>query len=134
MFVDASALVSILLEEEDVLDFATVLNRSRSSVVTPFVVMETGLAVTGKRPIKADRAYAEIEATLSHFGIRTIALTSDMILAALQAYERYGKGRSHSAKLNMGDCLSYGAARVLGVPLLYKGEDFAKTDIRSALA
>jgi ribonuclease VapC len=70
---------------------------------------------------------------LSHFQIGCAELTSPMILAALQAYERFGKGRNHPARLNMGDCLSYGAARVLGLPLLYKGDDFSKTDIASAL-
>jgi ribonuclease VapC len=70
---------------------------------------------------------------LRQFDIQTVDLTPQMILTALQAYERYGKGRQHPARLNMGDCLSYAAARTLGLPLLYKGEDFARTDIASAI-
>jgi ribonuclease VapC len=125
MFVDASALAAILLEEKDFPIFANRLDASDASCITPFVMME----LEGG----AEAAKADIQRLLRQFRINTVELTSEMILAALQAYERYGKGRSHPAKLNMGDCLSYGAARVLGVPLLYKGEDFAKTDVRSAL-
>ncbi len=56
-----------------------------------------------------------------------------MIRIAQEAFLRYGKGR-HPAKLNFGDCMSYALAKALDVPLLYKGEDFAATDIESALA
>jgi ribonuclease VapC len=133
MFVDASALAAILLEEKDFPIFANRLDASDASCITPFVMMETGLAMMRELEGGAEAAKADIQRLLRQFRINTVELTSEMILAALQAYERYGKGRSHPAKLNMGDCLSYGAARVLGVPLLYKGEDFAKTDVRSAL-
>jgi ribonuclease VapC len=134
MFVDASALAAILLEENDFAIFADRLDTSETSYITPFVMMETGLAMMRELPSGAEAAETDIQRILRQFRIETVKLTSEMVVTALQAYERYGKGRSHPAKLNMGDCLSYGAARVLGVPLLYKGEDFAKTDIRSALA
>jgi ribonuclease VapC len=134
MFIDASALTALALEESDQLVYADALDRSTSSVVTAFVLMETGLALMRGRGLKADDAHDQIGQGLKQFRVETVELTAQMILAALQAYERYGKGRSHPAKLNMGDCLSYGAARVLGVPLLYKGDDFAKTDIWSALS
>jgi ribonuclease VapC len=132
MFVDASALVSILLEENDFAIFAAQLERSDQSHVTPFVTMEVGLALLRETPSDAALAYADIEQMLNHFRIRSTELTADMVLVALQAYERYGKGRGHPARLNMGDCMSYGAAKVLGLPLLYKGGDFSKTDIPAA--
>jgi ribonuclease VapC len=133
MFVDASALVAIVIEEPNFASYAEALQRSLTSVVTPFVLMEAGLAVMRGRGLMAADAHGEIGTTLDYFRIGTVELTFTMILAALNAYERYGKGR-HPARLNMGDCLSYGAARTLGVPLLYKGDDFARTDIASALA
>ena len=52
---------------------------------------------------------------------------------AADAFERFGRGRSHPARLNFGDCLSYAAAKSLDAPLLYKGGDFASTDVASAL-
>lgn len=133
MFVDASALVSILLEEEDFPIFAACLEKSTGSQITPFVMMEAGLALLREKPVSSEDAYTDIDDVLRIFKIQKADLTPEMILAAIKAYERYGKGR-HPARLNMGDCLSYGAARVLGVPMLYKGDDFAKTDIPSALA
>ncbi len=133
MFVDASALTAIELEEPDNLIFADVLDRAEQSLITSFVMMETGLALMRGKGITAQQAHHLITESISHFRIETVELTPAMIMTALQAYERYGKGRKHPAKLNMGDCLSYAAARTLGVPLLFKGEDFARTDIRSAL-
>jgi ribonuclease VapC len=133
MFVDASALVAILLEEPDYPLFAAALERSNRSVVTHFVLMETGLAALRENKHGADFVHAGVHALLRQFDIQTVDMTSAMILTALQAYARYGKGREHPARLNMGDCLSYGAARTLNVPLLYKGEDFARTDIAPAL-
>jgi ribonuclease VapC len=133
VFVDASALAAMELEESDFAIYAAALDQSGNGVITEFVVMEVGLALTNRRGVAANEAYRQINATLQHLRIETVALTSDMTLASLQAFERYGKGR-HPARLNMGDCLSYGAARVLGLPLLYKGDDFARTDIPSALA
>ena len=56
-----------------------------------------------------------------------IPITDEIGRAALDAFDRYGKGRGHPAQLNMGDCFAYGAAMTLGVPLLFKGDDFAKT-------
>jgi ribonuclease VapC len=66
--------------------------------------------------------------------IRVADFTPAMADAAVDAFRRYGKGRGHLAKLNFGDCMSYAVAKVHGVPLLYKGNDFAQTDIASALS
>lgn len=133
MFVDASALVAILVKEPDFPRYAAALKDSQRSFVTEFVILETGLALVGGRGLRAEETHGMIERLLQHFRVETVALTPDITLTALKAFERYGKGRSHPAKLNMGDCLSYGAARVLDMPLLFKGDDFARTDVRSAL-
>ena len=77
------------------------------------------------------RALAEelVSDVLAAAKIEVIPITEEIGRAALDAFERYGKGRGHPAQLNMGDCFAYGAARVLGVPLLYKGDDFASTEL-----
>jgi len=133
MFADASALVAILIEEPDFPLYAEALRQSFGTMVTEFVTMETGLVLMRARGLRAEETFDKIERLYKHFAIERIPLTSAMILTALKASERYGKGRGHPAQLNMGDCLSYGAARTLGLPLLYKGNDFARTDIASAL-
>src|SRR5437868_4142085 len=73
-------------------------------------------------------AEEHVRAALRVSEIEVIAITDEVGRAALDAFERYGKGRGHPAQLNMGDCFAYGAARTMAVPLLYKGNDFAETD------
>ena len=70
-------------------------------------------------------------AVLAFAGIRTIEIGPAEALAALDAYARFGKGR-HPARLNMGDCFAYACARIHNAPLLFKGEDFARTDVVGA--
>jgi ribonuclease VapC len=65
-------------------------------------------------------------------GIDIVSMPADIGDAAIDAFQRFGKGR-HPAALNMGDCFAYACAKRLGVPLLYKGDDFSLTDIHSAL-
>lgn len=69
---------------------------------------------------------------LTRFGIHSRAVDEEQSVLAAEAFLRFGKGR-HPAKLNLGDCFSYALAKSLQAPLLYKGEDFARTDIASAL-
>ncbi len=66
---------------------------------------------------------------LQETNISVIPITPEIGRAALEAFERYGKGRDHPGQLNMGDCFAYACARALGVPVLYKGDDFARTDL-----
>jgi ribonuclease VapC len=65
-------------------------------------------------------------------GIELVAVDADQAQIAREAFRRYGKGRS-PAGLNYGDCFSYALAKATGLPLLFKGADFARTDIESAL-
>ncbi len=59
-------------------------------------------------------------------------VTADQAELAVAAWRRFGKGR-HAASLNLGDCFSYALAEALGEPLLFKGDDFAQTDVRAAV-
>jgi ribonuclease VapC len=61
--------------------------------------------------------------------IEVMPLTDEVGRIALDAFDRYGKGRRHPAQLNMGDCFAYACAKFRGVPLLYKGSDFSRTDL-----
>lgn len=76
---------------------------------------------------------AELETWLREAAIAEVAFTSRHRLIAAEAFDRYGKGR-HRAALNYGDCMTYAVAAELDVPLLFVGDDFVHTDIRSALA
>jgi ribonuclease VapC len=72
----------------------------------------------------------EVEAYIRPLEIEVIAIAPTMVAAAVEAYQRFGKGR-HPAGLNFGDCFAYACARHLDMPLLFKGDDFSRTDIES---
>lgn len=81
------------------------------------------------------RSFAETKQGLDRFldlgGVELTAIPPEVTTLAIDAYDRFGKGR-HQARLNMGDCFAYACARHFGQPLLYKGDDFAQTDIEAA--
>lgn len=79
-----------------------------------------------------DRAIEHLDELLLSAGVRCVALDVSHVHAAREAWTRYGKGRS-PAGLNFGDCLGYGLAITTGRPLLYKGDDFAQTDVVAAV-
>ena len=77
-------------------------------------------------------AGADLDNFLAEAGVEIVAVTSDTARLAREAWRVWGKG-NHPARLNLGDCFSYALARERGEPLLFKGEDFARTDVRRAV-
>ena len=132
MFVDASAIVAILNNEVEASTFADALDRSPSRVTSPIAIFEATLGMSRISGVSVEEATAGVTAFLQAAGIDCVAITQEDAEAALVAFARYGKGRGHPARLNMGDCFAYAAARTRGMPLLYKGNDFTRTDIESA--
>jgi ribonuclease VapC len=129
MFVDASALVSMTTLEPDSdalsLRLAT---RSTPAFTSPVALYEAILAIVRVTGRPAAEVKAVIRAIMAEAGIAIADTTEKTALAAIDAHARYGKGR-HPAALNMVDCFSYAHAKELGLPLLYKGDDFARTDL-----
>jgi ribonuclease VapC len=76
-------------------------------------------------------ARRQVDRFLRLAGVRIVEIGDDELARALDAFDRYGKGR-HPARLNMGDCFAYACAKTQGVPLLFKGDDFGQTDIAIA--
>ena len=129
MIVDSSALLAVLNREPDADRFEnTILTASpcRMSVAN---VLEASIVVEGRGGADAGH---ELDAFLEHAEIEPAPVTAEHLDAARQAWRRFGKGR-HPAALNFGDCFAYALAQVSGEPLLYKGDDFAHTDIPAAL-
>ena len=129
MFVDASALVAILLREPGWQALTEGLEGAVQPITSAVGVYETALAVARLRGGDLQAARADVRAFLHAAGIAIVPIEADDADAALAAFERYGKGRGHPARLNMGDCFAYALARRRGVPLLFKGDDFSKTDL-----
>jgi ribonuclease VapC len=90
---------------------------------------ETVLALCRSYRYPIERARQEVRDTAAAAALRRVDIGTEESKAALDAYDRYGKGR-HEAKLNMGDCFAYACARTNNAELLYKGDDFARTDLR----
>jgi ribonuclease VapC len=132
MFVDASAIVAILNGETEAAVFADALERADTRLTSPLAIFEATLGVCRVRHATVDQAAADVAEFLTIADIHCVAITDHEARTALVAFDRYGKGRGHPASLNLGDCFAYAVAHNRGVPLLFKGDDFSKTDIEPA--
>lgn len=130
MFVDASALTAILVGEVDADALVARLQQARRRMTSPLAVWETVVAVARRLDLPIPDARDAVRAYLDLAGIEVQAVPPEAAEAALDAYDRFGKGR-HPAGLNFGDCFAYACARAHQVPLLYKGNDFPLTDIEA---
>ncbi len=131
MFIDASALTAMLTSEDDARELLARLQLSKTRVTSPLAVWETAIAVARVLGLPISVAAAEIDSYLALIEINVVAVPPEAARIALDAFERYGKGR-HPARLNFGDCFAYACARHLGQPLMFKGADFTQTDIAAA--
>lgn len=129
MFVDASALAAILKNEPERRQILSTIGTTPGCMTSPVSVFETSIAVaplTGS----CSSALSEVSRLLHHAGVTVASLEASMLLEMAIAHDRYGKGSGqHPARLNLGDCVSYAMAKGAGLPLLYKGDDFARTDM-----
>lgn len=128
MVVDSSALVAILLEEPGHEQLFQKAADSEVTVVGAPQALETTIVVSGR--FRKDARFL-LDGLLRSMGAEVIPFDRDHYEAAVSAFLRFGKGR-HRAALNFGDCMSYALAVVSGLPLLYTGNDFSLTDVRSA--
>lgn len=133
MFLDASAIVAMMTDEADAVLLAPRLDRAETRLTSAIAIYETTAALArlkGRGVADAARMVTEF---LERQKITVVGIAPEMASLAIDAFARYGKGQSHPAELNMGDCFAYACARHLGEPLLFKGDDFARTDIESAM-
>ena len=132
IFVDASAIVAILTREPDGKSLADLLEAASAPITSAIAVFEATLAVRRKRSASVEDTEADVREFLARARVEVIPITAKEAETALAAFSRYGKGRGHPAQLNMGDCFAYAVAKNHRRALLFKGDDFHKTDIRSA--
>ena len=129
MILDTSALLAILLEESEAAEFKALLLASENPLISAVSFVEASILAESKG---GDGSIRQLDAFLRTAGIVVEPVSEQQALAARQAYSDYGKGR-HPAGLNLGDCFPYALAKVTGEPLLFKGNDFRKTDVTPAL-
>jgi ribonuclease VapC len=131
MFVDASAVVAILTEEADSARLATKLDYADRAEISAIAIFESVAAVTRIWKIEPSDALRIVQEFITEAEIQVIEIPERIGLAAVAAFARFGKGR-HAASLNLGDCFAYACAKELNTTLLFKGDDFGKTDVDMA--
>jgi len=132
MFVDASALTAMLTNESDAAELIARLQADATRLTSPLAIWETVVAVSRIVGLPVAEAETAVNEYLELMGIRVAPVAAETRHIALRAFDQFGKGR-HPAALNFGDCFAYACARQAGEALLYKGDDFPLTDVRSAL-
>lgn len=128
MVIDTSAVVAILFDEPERLDFNRHISRSATRLLSPVNRVELTCVIEGR---KGMAGRSDLERFIDEAGLEVVSIDGAHADLACEAFRRFGKGR-HPAALNIGDCFAYALAKATGEPLLYKGDDFTRTDITSA--
>jgi ribonuclease VapC len=129
MFIDASALVAILSEEEGAKALSTRIELAEKPFTSPIAVFETISALLRKKQERFETIAADLRAFLEGASIDVMPIANHLGFEAAEVQTRFGKRSGHPARLNLGDCFAYAIAKQHGVPLLYKGDDFSQTDL-----
>lgn len=130
MIVDTSAIVAILRDEPEAKRFAEAIAAAGKPRVSAVNFVEAAAVIDAARSPVASRKFDDFLRE-SHLVIEPVTLEQARI--AREAYRDFGKGSGHAAGLNFGDCFAYALARATGEPILFKGDDFSRTDLASAL-
>jgi len=128
MIIDTSAILAILFNESDAESYARAMADADACRISAANFVEVAIVVEAQTKASGSRQF---DAFFRRAGIVIEPVTEEQSHLARQAYTDFGKGR-HKAGLNFGDCFAYALAKATGEPLLFKGEDFRKTDIASA--
>jgi len=127
--VDASALIAILDKEPDAARYAEAIAEADSPLISAATLLELHIVMLNRHGARAAQI---VERLIQDAAFQIENFTAQHVELAREAYARYGKGRN-TAGLNYGDCFSYALAKATGLPLLFKGRDFSKTDLVAAL-
>ena len=125
MVIDTSALVAILQDETERQTFNRLIEAAESCSISAGSFLETSMVIESRHGPDGVR---DLDLFVSKAKIAIVPVDADQVYIARQAFRQYGKGR-HAAGLNFGDCFSYALAKTLGEPLLFKGNDFSRTNI-----
>lgn len=106
------------------------IKAAKAPFTSPVAVYEATVALMRENQWTAEEASGVVHEFLDAASIKVVMITEAMATSAAKAFEKFGKGR-HPAKLNMGDCFAYAAARSYRAPLLFKGDDFSRTDVKT---
>jgi len=128
MVIDTSALLAILQDEPERRSFNEAIEAAESRVMSVATYVEVSIVVESRYGAEGLR---ELDRFVDRAGIELVGVDVGQGKIARDAFSRFGKGR-HPAALNFGDCFAYALARILAQPLLFKGDDFSKTDLATS--
>lgn len=127
--VDSSSLIAILRREREADAFLRIIANTDRCLISSVSFLETSMVLAGRTGDAT--SWIEFDALIARAGMQIVAQDTELAEAARAAFLRFGRGR-HPAALNLGDCASYALAKRNNLPLLFKGADFPRTDIREA--
>lgn len=129
MILDTSALVAILTDEQEAAHFLREVTQAPAPSLSAATLVEATLVLEGRFGPQMGQ---DLDDLLRRMRVDVVPVTADQAQIAREGWRRYGKGR-HKAALNLGDLFAYALARERDEPLLFKGDDFARTDVKRAL-
>ena len=130
MGIDTSTLIALLLDEPETSDFVPPIAAAQSRPISASSYLEIAMVMIARfGPASLDR----LDRLLDDLSVEVRSFTREQADLAAGAYRQFGRGSGHKAGLNFGDCFSYALAKLLGQPLLFKGDDFVHTDLVPAL-
>jgi len=127
--VDSSALIAIIFDEPEANRFSDIVAEDGAPHASAFTLFETRTVLSFRG---GSARLRQLQHWLDTAKVLSVAFDERQSVLALDAYQRWGKG-NHPAGLNLGDCAAYAPAKSLDAPLLFKGDDFARTDVKRAL-
>jgi len=130
MMIDASAIIAILNAEADAPRLAAAIDAAKAPFTSSIAVYEATVALMRENEWTAEEAGGVVREFLDAASIKVVMVTETIATSAAKAFEKFAKGR-HPANLNLGDCFAYAAARAYRAPLLFKGDDFPRTDVKT---
>lgn len=126
MIIDSSAVVAVLTDEMDAQRLTRLIAAAPRRRMSAASYVEVAAVIDGRRDPVLSGA---LDTFIRRTDIEIVPFTAEQARIAREAYQRFGRGSGHPARLNMGDCFAYALAWDLGEPILFKGRDFALTDI-----
>ena len=132
IFVETSAIVAIMLDEPAAAKLIEVIEKSEQCLTGSHVRLETCMVLSSRQSMLATEVNRDLQKFLNKLKISVLPLTDEISNAAVQAFDKYGKGRNAKTSLNLADCMSYAFAKSLNLKILYTGTDFKGTDLKAA--
>jgi ribonuclease VapC len=130
MVIDSSALIALLLDEPETAGFVAAIASASSRLIGAPTYLETAIVMQAR---SGPATQEKLDRLLSEIAAEIVPFTHEQAILAITAYRQYGRGSGHPAGLNFGDCFTYALAKLRHEPVLFKGNDFSRTDLRIAV-